>query len=1045
MSATDGSAALPGYAELCCVSGFSFQCGASTPEELVTRAAELEYAAIALTDECSLAGAVRALQAAETCGMELILGSRFVLDNGVSLVLLVRNRDGYTRLCQLITSARRRAHKGGYEIGLADFQAAPLADCHLLVLPEYDQPPTAALCNVLGWLASHWPRHAHIALALHRQARDASHRRRLDALRRQYGLPLVAVGDVHMHRRSRRALQDVFTALRLGQTVATAGQALFANGERYLRPRSTLAALYPANALAASTRIASLCRFSLREIHYDYPSELVPAGESALSHLQHLVAEGSRRRWPEGPSAAVRGQIDKELALIAEKNYPHYFLTVHDIVAEARRRDILCQGRGSAANSVVCFCLGITEVDPLRHDMLFERFISSERNEPPDIDVDFEHERREEIIQYIYAKYGRRRAALAATVIHYRPRSAMRDVGRALGLSVDQIDTLARALSRRHDDGTLADQLDERGIDIDEAQLNRILVLVDTLIGFPRHLSQHVGGFVLSEVPLEELVPVENAAMADRTIIQWDKDDLEAVGLMKIDVLALGMLSCIRRCFHLIATWHGRRFTMATIPGKDRPTYEMASKADTIGVFQIESRAQMSMLPRLKPKRFFDLVVEVAIVRPGPIQGGMVHPYLLNRDKAPEDIHYPSEALRSVLARTHGVPIFQEQVMKIAMVAANFSAGEADGLRRSMAAWKKKGGLEPWRERLKSGMRANGYDDEFADRIFEQIKGFGSYGFPESHAVSFALLVYVSAYLKYHYPAAFSAALLNSQPMGFYAPAQLVGDARRHGVVVREPDVCHSDWDCTLEPLATQDGKTTGPFALRLGLRLVKGLAPATAARLVAARRQRPFQSVADLVTRAELGQRARDALARADALRGLAGHRHAAQWQIAAAEVHRDLFADLDVPEEPVALPEPSEGTDVVADYASLALTLRRHPLALLREQLSREGVLTAAAFDRLADKRPAHVAGLVTIRQRPGSAKGTTFVTIEDETGPINLVIWPSLLKRYRIAVTSARLLRVFGQMQRAGSVTHCVARHIVDDSQRLGSLSVRSRDFH
>ncbi|WP_348765329.1 error-prone DNA polymerase [uncultured Salinisphaera sp.] len=1028
-----------GYAELCCVSGFSFQRGASTPEELVARAAELGYQAIALTDECSLAGAVRALQTAEACAIDLILGSRFTLDEGVTVILLVRNRNGYTRLCRLITDARQRVAKGDYRIGLADLQADTLADCRILVLPDYDCPPIPALHHLLAWLATTYPRQSHIALALHRRAADMSHRRRLDELRARYGLPLVAVGDVHMHRRARRALQDVFTALRLGTTVHNAGRALFANGERYLRPRSTLAALYPDNMLAATLRIAADCSFSLREIRYDYPSEVVPQGQTALEHLRSLVERGCRRRWPDGTNAAIRRQIEHELALIEEKNYPHYFLTVHDIVEEANRRGILCQGRGSAANSVVCFCLGITEVDPLRHDMLFERFISRDRNEPPDIDVDFEHERREEIIQYIYARYGRQRAALAATVIHYRPRSAMRDVGRAMGLSVDQIDTLAGALSRRSDDGSLAAQLDERGIDIDAGDLDRILMLVDTLIGFPRHLSQHVGGFVLSEVPLEELVPVEKAAMPNRTIIQWDKDDLEAVGLMKIDVLALGMLSCLRRCFALIERHHGRQLTMATIPGKDRPTYDMISAADTVGVFQIESRAQMTMLPRLRPQRFFDLVVEVAIVRPGPIQGGMVHPYLLNREKKREEIEYPSDALRGVLERTHGVPIFQEQVMKIAMVAANFSAGEADGLRRSMAAWKKKGGLEPWRDRLKSGMRANGYAEEFADRIFEQIKGFGSYGFPESHAVSFALLVYVSSYIKCHYPAAFAAALINSQPMGFYAPAQIVADVKRHGVTVHPADVCHSDWDCTLERTDTQ------AFALRLGLRLIKGLSQEAGERIVAARNDAVFTQVADLVTRARLGQRCRDALARADALRGLAGHRHQAQWQIAAAHVHADLFAGLEAPEPEVALPAPREGNDIVADYASTALTLRRHPLALLRPQLARQGVLCARDFDALADRRAAHVAGLVTIRQRPGSAKGTTFVTLEDETGCVNVVIHRDLLARYRVAVTSARLLRVNGIMQRQGPVTHCVARHIVDDSARLGKLTTRSRDFH
>ena len=1033
------------HAELCCLSAFSFQRGASTPEELVARAAALGYEAIALTDEASLAGAVRALQTAEKTGIKLILGARFTCSDGVTLVVLVRNRHGYTRLCQLITTARRRADKGVYRIERADFEAMDLDDCWLIVLPEHDTPPGPALHATLAWLATRYPGTARIALALHRRVRDTAHRDTLAALRAQYGLPLIATGDVHMHSRARRALQDVFTALRHGTTVAAAGTRLAGNGERYLRPVATLHRLYPAAALAAARRVAADCDFSLREIHYDYPAELVPAGETALSHLRRLVERGSARRWPQGPSPRLRRQIEHELALIGEMNYPHYFLTVHDIVAHARSRGILCQGRGSSANSVVCFCLGITEVDPARHELLFERFISRDRGEPPDIDVDFEHERREEVIQYIYRKYGRGRAALAATVIHYRPRSAMRDVGRAMGLSADGIDTLASALSSRSADGTLAAQLAERGIDIGQRSLERILWLVDDLIGFPRHLSQHVGGFVLSDRPLEELVPVENAAMAERTIIQWDKDDLEAVGLLKIDVLALGMLTCIRRCLDLVEASRGVRWTMAEIPGGDTATYDMISAADTVGVFQIESRAQMSMLPRLRPRRFFDLVVEVAIVRPGPIQGGMVHPYLLNRARDPAEIEYPSEALRGVLERTHGVPIFQEQVMKIAMVAADFSAAEADGLRRSMAAWKKKGGLEPWRERLKRGMRDNGYADEFADRIFEQIKGFGSYGFPESHAVSFALLVYVSSYLKCHEPAAFAAALLNSQPMGFYAPAQIVADARRHGVAVRPTDVRHSHVDCSLEAEPGVAAAAGDRPALRLGLRLVRGLAPAAAERIAAARAEAPFQSVADLVQRARLDRRARNALARADALRGLAGHRHSAQWQIAAAGVQDDLFAGLDAPEPSVTLAEPREAADIVADYASTGLTLRRHPMALLRERLRATGVLCAADFNRQADGRNVHVAGIVTMRQRPGSAKGTTFVTLEDETGQVNLVIHARLLARYRVAVVSARLLRVLGVMQRNGPVTHCVARHIVDDTPLLGQLDVRSRDFH
>ncbi|MGB7756445.1 MAG: error-prone DNA polymerase [Salinisphaera sp.] len=1032
------------YAELCCVSNFSFRRGASDPEELFERAARLGYSALAITDECSLAGAVRALVASERVGVPLILGSRFTLDEGPTLVALARDRCGYTQLCRLITQARRHAAKGCYRLTRAEMDTIKLDGCWLLVLPEQSRPPDQNTHELLGWLSVRYPRTARIALARHRGPNDLLHVERLNNLRLQYGLPIVAVGDAHMHSRSRRALQDIFTALRLGTSVPKAGHALAANGERYLRPRATLAALYPADALAETRRIAEDCRFDLRTIRYNYPAELVPDEHTSSSFLKVLVEEGLASRWPDGVSGPVRAKIDEELEIIEFMDYPHYFLTVHDIVAEARRRGILCQGRGSAANSVVCFCLGITEVDPTRHELLFERFISRDRNEPPDIDVDFEHERREEIIQYIYGKYGRSRAALAATVIRYRPRSAMRDVGRAMGLSTDQIETLAGELSRRADDGTLTEQLVARGVRIDAQLLHRILVLVDTLLGFPRHLSQHVGGFVLSQCPLEELVPVENAAMADRTIIQWDKDDLEAVGLMKIDVLALGMLTCIRRCFDLVAGYTGRLLSMAGIPGGDGPTYRMIQKADTIGVFQIESRAQMTMLPRLKPQRFFDLVVEVAIVRPGPIQGGMVHPYLKAREH-PESITYPGNALRGVLERTLGVPIFQEQVMKIAMVAADFSGDEANGLRKSMAAWKREGGLEPWRDRLKSGMRHNGYPEAFADRIFEQIKGFGSYGFPESHAVSFALLVYVSAWLKCHYPAAFAAALLNSQPMGFYAPPQIVRDARKHGVEVRASDIRYSHRDCTLEAAPGEAAGYHDRPALRLGLRMIKGLSPAAATRIVTARTRKAFVNVGDLVTRARLDRRARDALARADALAGLAGHRHRAQWQIAAAEVHDDLFAHINAPEAEVALAEPSEAADIVADYHSTGLTLRRHPMALLRPGLAPTGAMTAATFNRLTHEARAHVAGIVTMRQRPGSAKGVTFVTLEDESGTVNVIVRREVLARYRILVLSARLLRVTGVMQRAGEVRHCLACEIFDETERLGALDTRSRDFH
>ncbi len=1026
------------YAELHCLSNFSFQRGASHPDELAARAAELGYTALAITDECSFAGVARAHRAAKEHGLHLIIGTEITLTNGIKWVMLARNKRGYEQLCALITHARRRAEKGDYEITPQTFKASELTDCWLILIPPYAQDPSPELRDMLAWLAIEHPRQAWVGLALHPQPADSRHRQLLASLRRQYGLPVVATGDVHMHRRGRRALQDVLCALRLGTTIAGAGRALFANGERHLRPRPVLESLYPADTLEATCRLAAGCRFSLDELVYRYPAELVPAEQTAAGYLRRLVMAGCQARWPGGTSARVTDQIERELSVIEQMGYAHYFLTVHDIVRFARSADILCQGRGSAANSVVCFCLGITEVDPTRRQMLFERFISRERDEPPDIDVDFEHERREEVIQYIYAKYGRERAALAATVICYRPRSAVRDVGKVLGLSQDQVDTIAKSMTYWDRADDFAAHLQTLGLDVSMGVMRQVAGLVGMLVGFPRHLSQHVGGFVLSDSPLDQLVPVENAAMADRTIIQWDKDDLEALGLMKVDVLALGMLSCIRRCFDLVAGYSGRRWAMATIPAGDGPTYAMIQRADTLGVFQIESRAQMSMLPRLRPEKFFDLVIEVAIVRPGPIQGGMVHPYL-RRKQGLDEVTYPSPALQTVLERTLGVPIFQEQVMQIAMVAGGFSPGEADALRRAMAAWKKKGGLEPFRERLKNGMLERGYEPAFADQLFEQIKGFGSYGFPESHAVSFALLAYVSAYLKCHEPAAFAAALLNSQPMGFYAPAQIVADARRHGVTVRAVDIRYSAWDCALEC-----DEASAP-ALRLGLRLAKGLSAAAARRIVQARSEAVFTGIDDLVTRAVLDARARAALARADALRGLAGHRHAAEWQIAGAAPHADLLAELPAGERPIDLPEPAEGQDIVADYASTGLTLRRHPMALLRGRLRRRGVISAADFSRLANGHTAQVAGLVTIRQRPGTAKGTVFVTLEDETGSVNVIVRAELFAACRQTITTARLLRVHGVMQRAGSVIHCIARSLADDNVLLGDLPVGSRNFH
>jgi len=858
-------------------------------------------------------------------------------------------------------------------------------------------------------------------------------------LRKAAGLPLAAAGDVHMHVRARRRLQDTLTAIRLGVPLSRAGHALFPNGERHLRPRPRLARIHPPKLLAESVRIAERCRFSLEELRYAYPEELVPPGHTPASWLRHLTREGMARRWPGGGPMKVRRLVARELALIAELKYEPFFLTVHDVVRFARERGILCQGRGSAANSAVCYSLGITEVDPARMEVLFERFLSRERGEPPDIDVDFEHERREEVIQHIYGKYGRDRAALAATVITYRPRSAVRDVGKALGLSEDQVDRLAKSMAWWDGNAVRPERFHEAGLDPRAPVTARLVKLVAAIQGFPRHLSQHVGGFVISRGPLDRLVPIENAAMPERTVIQWDKDDLEALGLLKVDVLALGMLTAIRKALGLVSEGAGRPFTVADVPPEDPATYAMLREADTVGVFQVESRAQMAMLPRLGPATFYDLVIQVAIVRPGPIQGDMVHPYLRRR-RGDEPVTYPGPEAERVLRRTLGVPIFQEQVIQLAMVAAGFSAGEADALRRAMAAWRRKGGLEPFERRLVEGMRARGYPEDYARRIFEQIKGFGEYGFPESHAASFALLAYVSAWLKRHHPAAFACALLNSQPMGFYAPAQIVADARRHGVAVRPVAVDASAWDCTLE----REGDAP---ALRLGLRLVQGLSRAGADRLVAARGERPFAGVAgvaDLARRARLGRADLKALAGAGALAPLAGHRRRAHWQaLGAAAAHAPLAP---APAERCPpLPAPTPGEDLVADYAATGLTLGPHPLALLRDRLAPLGMASARGLEAVPHGGQATTCGLVIGRQRPGSASGVVFVTLEDETGITNVIVWPSLVERQRRVLLGARLLGVAGEVQREGAVMHLIARRLTDHTALLGHLTVASRDFH
>jgi error-prone DNA polymerase len=853
-------------------------------------------------------------------------------------------------------------------------------------------------------------------------------------------LPLVAAGDVHMHARSRRPLQDVLAALRLNITVAQAGHALFPNGERHLRSRLALARLYPPDLLAETLKVAARCNFSLDELRYEYPEEVVPAGETPDSWLRQLTEAGLARRYPAGVADKVRAQVEHELQLIAEMAYAPYFLTVHDIVAWARGQGILCQGRGSAANSAVCYALCVTEVDPARASMLFERFVSKERNEPPDIDVDFEHQRREEVIQYIYARYGRERAALAAAVISYRSRSALRDAGRALGFPLAAIDRLAGNLAWWEKREELPQRFAEVGLDPGDPGVQRWLAVAQMLIGFPRHLSQHVGGFVISRGRLDRLVPVENAAMPERTVIQWDKDDIDALGLMKVDVLALGMLSALRRMLAAVAQRRGQPFQLCDVPDRDAATYAMISRADTVGVFQIESRAQMSMLPRLRPQRFYDLVIEVALVRPGPIQGNMVHPYLRRRQGL-EPVSYPSEAVRGVLERTLGVPIFQEQAMQIAIAAAGFTPGEADQLRRAMAAWKRKGGLEPFRDRLLDGMKRRGYGDEFAAALYRQIQGFGEYGFPESHAASFALLAYDSAWLKRHEPAAFLLGLLNSQPMGFYSPSQLVQDARRHGVEVRPVDVVLSGWESTLEG--------EGLAAVRLGLQQVRNFDAAAGARILAARKDAPFADLADLARRAQLARADLDALAAAGALGQLAGHRRQAAWAAAAVPLQRDLFSGIALREAPVDFAAPREGENILADYRSLGLTLERHPLALLRATLAAKRYLSATALRERGNDALVRCAGIVTCRQRPGTAGGVIFVTLEDETGCANVVVFKDVSARQRRILLGSRLLGVAGILQREGrgehAVVHLIAKRLFDHSELLGTLTTGSRDFH
>ncbi len=1079
--------------ELHCKTNYSFLTGASHADELVARAVELGYAGLAITDENSLAGVVRAWAAARETNLQLIVGAEILCHDVPPLVVWASDRQAYANLSRLITVGRRRAPKG--ECWLRFDDVAEHADGLLagfVPVLAGDRWPLShiddrhvshewyCLRGRQAWRESNDARQQ----ALNRCADvfgdrlyllaefcfgsdDAWRKDQLQKLSRTCRVPLLAAGDVLYHSPARMPLHDVLTAIRHHTTVAEAGELLLPNARRHLHPiaaRQVQFADLP-GALQRTAEVAGRCRFRMDDLRYEYPDEIAPPGKTPMQHLRDLTLRGAAGRYPDGIPEKVRRQLQHELQLIDELRYEAYFLTVQDLVRFARSRNILCQGRGSAANSAVCYCLGVTSVDPDTTDLLFERFISRERNEAPDIDVDFEHERREEVLQYLYEKYGRERAGLAATVVTYRARSAIRDVGKTLGLSRDCVDALAKQVDGYHNPDDLQVRCLAAGIDPESPTGQRLVYLVNEILGFPRHLSQHVGGMVITRGRLDEMVPIENAAMDQRTVIQWDKDDLEELGLLKVDCLCLGMLTAIRKCFELVDTHWDQPWTLATIPQADPRVYDMICAADTVGVFQIESRGQMSMLPRLKPRCWYDLVIEVAIVRPGPIQGNMVHPFLRRRN-GEEPVVFPNDGIRAVLQRTLGVPIFQEQAMKLAVVAAGFTPGEADQLRRAMGAWRKTGVIEKFREKLMRGMKANGLNDEFAEQVFRQIRGFGEYGFPESHAASFAKLVYVSCYLKYYYPAAFTASVLNAQPMGFYAPAQLVADVRRHGVQVWPVDVNHSDWDNTLVPAADGAGDcqatpgdcqaTPHPHAsplpqpaIRLGLRQISGLPTAAGEQIVAARQTGgPFVSLADFARRSGLGQSLIQRLGKADALASLRQDRRVALWQALGQEKkpqHQPLFGeDDDDDDDDALLPALGPQEEVFADYRSVGLSLRAHPISFYRPQLDRLRVSSAAQLESKPNDRQLRVAGLVILRQRPSTAKGITFVTLEDETGTINLVVKPPIWERYYRIVRTRPAWIAHGKLERRSGVVHVIVNRLEDLADKLGELNTRSRDF-
>jgi error-prone DNA polymerase len=1110
------------YVELHCKTNFSFLEGASHADELVARAAELDYAALAVTDRESLAGVVRAHIAAKETGLKLLIGAEVHPVDAWPVVLWATDRKSYGRLSRLLTVGRRRAEKGqcrmtlddiaehaegliagvrGQEAGGRGQEAGDSTECSVLST-QYEakaQPPSRlrvfqSVNNVSSVPSPQplapdlyrdiFPGRAYLLAELFRGPDDAAELERLIDLSKQTQLPLVAAGDVHYHVAARQPLHEVLTATRLGTTVDRLAEHRFSNAQRHLRTVDEIRTLFSRvpESIERTLEIAERCTFSLDELKYEYPEETVPQGSTPSEYFARLAWEGARQRYPGGIPDKVRRLIDRELALIKELKYEAYFLTVWDLVRFARSQEILCQGRGSAANSAVCYCLGVTSVDPQRHELLFERFVSKERNEAPDIDVDFEHERREEVIQYIYEKYGRDRAGMTAVVITYRTKSAIRDVGKALGLSLDRVDALAKNCEGRELDGyfntdlkrdkhedpqpektklesrvlspvqILALRCAEVGIDPFGPLGKRLVYLVTELVGFPRHLSQHVGGMVMTQGLLCELAPIENATMPGRTVIEWDKDDLDELGILKVDCLALGMLTAIRKCFDLIEKHHHRKLTLATVPAEEPEVYDMICKADTIGVFQIESRAQMSMLPRLRPKEFYDLVIEVAIVRPGPIQGNMVHPYLRRRSRDEPVPPYPNDEIKAVLNRTLGVPLFQEQAMQLAVVAAGFKPGEADQLRRAMGAWRRPGLIDQFHKKLIEGMTQHGLTLEFAERIFNQIRGFGEYGFPESHAASFALLVYVSAWLKCHYPAAFAAALINSQPMGFYAPSQLIRDARTHGVKVLQVDVNESGWDCRLERNRGQGSgdrdQEASLIPLRLGFRVLNGIPSAAVEKIEAARQAGLFSSLDDFVRRTRLSQAVVAKLAEADAFGSLQMDRRAALWRALGQErrpLEMPLLVNLCEEEPAATLPAMPMLEQVFADYRTAGLSLKGHPIGFFRQQLNELRITPCGDLEKIRHGRHLRIGGLVLLRQRPGTARGITFATIEDETGLANLVVRPEIWQRYYAVARRSPAWIAHGRLEKKDSVIHLVVSRLEDLSAMLGDLKTRSRDFH